>query len=150
MDVYRFSKVDYAQELNGNGAALYGGRWNKKGTPVLYTGGSIEIALLEIVVNTPPSLVPDLRLITLSIPPESIVTLEAADLPKNWSNYPAPTILTEIAHNWVKSMDSVALKVPSCIVPTAWNYILNCQHPKFQEVRVKSAVKYEFDKRLFA
>jgi len=82
---------------------MFGGRWNKKGSPVLYTGESKEIALLKLIVHTPIAMVPALDVLTLAIPEESIFELEIKDLPDNWVNYPVPSILAETAEDWIAS-----------------------------------------------
>jgi len=105
------------------GAAIYGGRWNKKGAAVLYTGATKEIALLETIVHTPPMIVPDLDILTLEIPDDSITEIKIEDLPKNWIDYPAPSVLAQIGEDWVDKGETITLKVPSCIVsirPTAY------------------------------
>jgi len=68
MDIFRIANKKYADDISGKGASLNGGRWNKNGTPVLYCGGSIEIALLETVVHLPANFAPNLMLLTLQIP----------------------------------------------------------------------------------
>jgi len=118
-----------AADLSGADAAIYGGRWNKKRTPVLYTGENIEIALLETIVHVPPLLVPDLVLLTLEIPDHSITKVELSKLPENRTAYPAPTILSKMAETWVNEGKTIALKVPSCIIHNSYNFILNCNHP---------------------
>lgn len=148
MIVYRITGQKHANDLSGTGAAIYGGRWNKKGTPVLYTGGSIEIALLETLVHTPQMLVPDLVMITLEIPDYSITEIEKSKLPKNWISYPAPTILSEVAEDWVQERKTIALKVPSCIIHSSHNYILNCSHPDYNMVKLLDLRKFHFDHRL--
>jgi RES domain-containing protein len=148
MLVYRISQRKYASDISGTGAALYGGRWNKKGAAVLYTGESREIALLETIVHTPPMLVPDLEMLTLEFPDDSITELSIDDLPANWHHYPAPANLAEIADAWIHKNTSLALKVPSCIIHTANLYILNCRHPNFQQVKVLSQAPFHFDRRL--
>jgi hypothetical protein len=40
---------------------------------------------------------PDLDILTLEIPDDSITVIEKNQLPPNWIDYPAPTILSEIA-----------------------------------------------------
>ena len=148
MIVYRITGKKYAKNINGLGAALYGGRWNKKGTSVLYTGESKEIALLETIVHTPPMLVPDLDILTIEIPDDSIAEIKIADLPKNWRDYPAPSILAEIGESWIKQNKTIALKVPSCIIYSACNYILNCQHSDYTKIKIVDHKNFHFDARL--
>ncbi|HET8855251.1 MAG TPA: RES family NAD+ phosphorylase [Salinimicrobium sp.] len=150
MFVYRITNKKFANNLSGIGAAINGGRWNKKGTPVIYAGESREITLLETIVHTPPMLIPNLDILTLEIPDNSIKEIKLFDLPKKWSNYPAPSILSKLGEEWVKNMDSIALRVPSCIIHTAYNYILNCQHPDFETVRVIKHEDFSLDPRLIS
>jgi len=148
MLVYRITGKKYANDISGTGAAIFGGRWNKKGTPVLYTGGSKEIALLETIVHTPPMLVPDLDILTFEIPDDSITEIKIENLPKNWIDYPAPSILAKIAEDWVIKGETIALKVPSCIIHSACNYILNCGHPDYNKVKLVEHKDFHFDSRL--
>lgn len=148
MIVYRITKRRYAADLLGTGAALHPGRWNKRGTPVLYTGESKEIALLETIVNVPPMMVPDLDVLTIEIPDDSITDLSVSDLPGNWSRYPVPTILSEIGEQWIRTGRTIALKVPSAVIHTASNFILNCNHNDFERVKVLDHSPFHFDPRL--
>lgn len=148
MIVYRITGKKYASDISGTGAAMYGGRWNKKGTPVLYTGESKEIALLETIVHTPPMLVPYLDILTLEIPDNSITEITRSRLPKNWIKYPAPAILSEIAEQWVTKAISIALKVPSCVIHSSHIYILNCRHPEYNQIKLIERKDFHFDSRL--
>ncbi len=149
MIVYRIANKNNVKDLSGVGAALYGGRWNTKGTPVLYTGESKEIALLEIIVHAPPMFVPNLDIVTIEIPDNSITMIDIHDLPRIWLNYPSPTVLSEIGDNWAREAKTLALKVPSCIIHSAYNYVLNCRHPEFNEnVKILERKKFHFDSRL--
>jgi RES domain-containing protein len=148
MVVYRITGHKYSKDLTGIGAAQFGGRWNKKGTAVIYTGESKEIALLETIAHTPPMLVPELHILTIEIPDNSITEITIKELPKNWIDYPAPTILSEIAEKWIKKGESIALKVPSCIIHSAHNYILNSRHPDFKNIKVIEHRNFHFDSRL--
>jgi RES domain-containing protein len=148
MLVYRITGRKYATDLSGSGSAIYGGRWNKKGTPVLYTSESKELALLETIVHTPPMFVPKLDILVLELP-DSVTEIEIGSLPLNWSDYPAPAILAEIAGKWIKEAQTIALKVPSCIIHSSHNYILNCRHPEYQrKVKVTEHKNFHFDLRL--
>lgn len=148
MIVYRIIGKKYSEDLSGTGAAMYGGRWNKKGTPVIYTGESKEIALLETIVHTPPMISPNLDIITLEMPDDSITTIEIEMLPSNWATYPAPTILSENGENWVNEGHTIALRVPSCIIHSAHNLILNCRHKEFYKVKLVDKKNFKFDSRL--
>ncbi|RLD88716.1 MAG: RES domain-containing protein [Bacteroidetes bacterium] len=144
MLVYRITGRKYANDLSGIGPAKYGGRWNKKGSPVLYTGETKEIALLETIVHTPPMLIPKLSILTLEIPDFSITKIEIKDLPPNWYDYPAPTILSEISENWIIESKSIALSVPSCIIHSARDYILNCNHKDYKSIKVVNIKNFHF------
>jgi RES domain-containing protein len=148
MLVYRITGKKHAEDLTGLGAAMFGGRWNKKGSPVLYTGENKEIALLETIVHTPSLLIPELDILTLEIPDDSITAIEIYQLPKNWKVYPAPTILSEIGEKWINEGKTIALRVPSCIIHSSHNYILNCKHQAYSRVRLIERKNFEFDSRL--
>lgn len=148
MLVFRITGKKYAGDLSGAGAAAYGGRWNKKGSPVLYTGENREIALLETIVHTPPMLIPHLDILILEIPDNSITEITIDQLPKNWKSYPAPTILSEMGERWILEGSTLALKVPSCIIHNVHNYILNCKHPDYAKVKLVEHYSFEFDSRL--
>jgi len=148
MDVFRIANKKYADDLSGKGASLNGGRWNKIGTPVLYCGESVEIALLETVVHLPANFAPNLMLLTLQIPDNSIESIAASKLPDNWYKHPAPEVLAEIGDDWVKGNSTIALKVPSVIVPTASNFILNCSHPHYKKVKIIQKQTFPIDPRL--
>ncbi len=148
MIVYRITGKKHAHDVSGTGSAMYGGRWNKKGSAVLYTGENKEIALLETIVHTPPAIIPSLDILTIEIPDDSIHTIEIKDLPDNWTNYPAPSVLAEIAEKWIDSNISIALSVPSCVIHSSRNYILNCRHPEYHTVKVIDHKRFHFDSRL--
>lgn len=148
MKVYRITGRKHATDLSGIGAATFGGRWNKKGTPVLYTGENKEIALLETIVHTPPMFIPQLSILTMEIPSNSITELNIGDLPANWYDYPAPTILSEIAERWITERKTIALKVPSCIIHSIHNFIINCNHENFHLIKRLEIRNFHFDTRL--
>ena len=52
MILYRLIKSEFAHDAwSGQGAHLYGGRWNHKGTPAVYASTQISLAALEILVH---------------------------------------------------------------------------------------------------
>jgi len=148
MIVYRITKSKRASDISGYGASIYPGRWNKKGMFVLYTGESKEIALLENIVHIPPMMSPELDILTIEIPDNSITMLTPDALPKNWHQFPAPTVLSDIGKEWMDKGKTIALKVPSSIIHSAYNIILNCKHKDYKSVKILSQKKFYFDSRL--
>lgn len=151
MIVHRITGRKFAHDLLGTGAAMFGGRWNPKGTPVLYTSINPETALLEVRLNiTAGSIAPKLDQLEIEIPDDSIIELTKEQLPSNWKASPAPTVLAEIGKKWAESNESIALKVPCTVVETTSNFILNCQHPDFsKKVKIISRKEFRLDMRLF-
>lgn len=149
MLVYRLSNRKYASDISGTGAAITGGRWNKKGRPVLYTSESVSLSLLEMVVNIPPMFQPNLMLLVLEIPDDAIIEIPLDLLPENWFKYPAPGILAEIGEEYYAGKNTLAIKVPSSVVHSNFNYIVNCLHPRFYEVKILSQNPFIFDPRLY-
>ena len=147
MIVYRITGTKHASDISGSGAAIYPGRWNKYGSPVLYTGETKEIALLENLVHVSAGIIPDLSILTIEIPDNSISELKIHKLPSNWTEYPAPFILAELGENWVVKGSTIALKVPSCIINSSHNFILNCRHKQFKKVKILNQSKFNFDLR---
>ena len=104
---------------------------------------------METIVHTPPLLIPRLDLLTIEVPNDSISEFKKEDLPSNWKQYPAPDILAQLGQNWVRSMETIALRVPSCIVDQVNNIILNCTHPEYDSrVEIKNIEEFFFDRRL--
>lgn len=67
---------------------------------------------------------------------------------ENGLHYPAPSEITMIGDEWINSNRSIALKVPSCIVPSASNYVLNCSHTNFKKVKIIDITPFKIDNRL--
>lgn len=148
MIVYRITSQTFSKDIKGSGSAQFPGRWNKSGIPVLYTGESKEIALLETLVHASPLIIPNLDILTIEIPDDSISEYLISNLPANWANYPAPSKLSEIGEKWILKGDTIALIVPSCIIDTSRIIILNCNHKDYHKVKVLSLTKFHLDQRL--
>ncbi len=150
MLVYRIAKRQFIYDLSGEGARLYGGRWNKKGNAVVYTSGSRSLATVEYLVHLPLSVLPlDVYMAEIEMPdPESVEPVSLDNLPPDWRAFPAPIQLAEIGETWVRAGLSPVLKVPSAVVKDEWNYLLNPRHPLFQTIRIVSVEDWLFDPRL--
>ena len=150
MIVYRFSKEKYKNDLSGIGAEKFGGRWNNKGTRIVYTAESRALASLEIAVHTPFNIIPkDYYLTSIEIPDKEIITYDQKKLKnKNWKAIP-PIHFTQVeGDNFIKE-NGLILKVPSAIVQGDFNYLINPVHEKFSEIKILESEFFSFDSRLF-
>ncbi len=127
--------------FSGEGARLHGGRWNSKGTTMVYTAGSIALASIEMIVNLPgPMLLEEFFRIPVHIPPNLIRDLPLHKLPSDWNSRPVSPSIRAIGDRWVKEKKSVVLKVPSVVVPEEYNYLLNPTHPDFEKITSGSSI----------
>ena len=148
---YRLVKRKWRQAaFDGEGARLYGGRWNSKGKACIYLAGSESLAMLEVMVHLDDyQLLTHYALLEVTLQKSSLMSLSADSLPKDWAVEPAPASTAEIGDNWLESQSSLALAVPSTVVPRERNYLINPQHVHFQAL-IDSAAEIAFtpDKRL--
>jgi RES domain-containing protein len=151
MIVYRLAKAKYSNDLSGKGAEKTGGRWNSKGTALLYTSESRALCTAEIAVHTPLGSIPnDYVMIAIDIPDDAgIAQAGYEDLPENWKAFPHLHATQVIGDRFVAENPALVLKVPSAIVHGDFNYLVNPQHPDFGKVSIIGVENFEFDTRLF-
>jgi RES domain-containing protein len=150
--VYRIAKSAYINDLSGIGAREFGGRWNHKGTSIVYTSESRPLAILECLVNLPMPVSPkalDLKIATIVIPDDIIPKkISISDLPSNWREYPAPLELADIGTKWARKKETLLLRVPSAIVPQEFNILANPLHPDIKRVKISYIEDYRINHRL--
>jgi RES domain-containing protein len=147
--VWRLADRRYAT-FDGEGARLSGGRWNLRGTPVIYASESLSLAVLEYSVNVDPRFAPD-RLVSIQaeFPDDlSTKTLDIEDLPPGWSAHPAPEELALLGTKWADSGATAVLVVPSALVPEERNFVLNPRHPDFRRIVVRATKSFKLDPRI--
>jgi len=144
--VYRLVRRERAADaLSGEGARRYGGRWNPAGTAVVYASESRALAVLETFVHlTLEARVLAFVLLTLELPARAQVRRRADTRPPR-----SLAASQDSGHAWVEDGDSLALVVPSLIVPQEKNYVLNVAHPQFAGVTVAGSEPFSFDQRLW-
>lgn len=146
MILHRISTKPYINDLSGTGAMLYGGRWNKKGTRMVYTSGSLSLAVLEVIANLSSSKLTNLYCAELDFPDDlEIITINK--LPGQWNAFPYTGLTVEKGSDFVQH-GGLCLKVPSAIVPTEHNYLLNPLHDDFYKIKVRDARPFLLDQRL--
>jgi RES domain-containing protein len=150
MRLFRIARTGFIQDLSGAGSRMYGGRWNRKGTALLYTSETRALAALEYLVHVPLALAPpDLSLLPIDVPDEiQVKALEAASLPPGWKAYPPPQSLAALGTRWAQSGETLLLRVPSVVVDDEFNYLVNPFHPQFKRLRPHPPKRFTLDPRL--
>ena len=138
------------QELNGEGARLYGGRWNSEGVPVVYACSTLALAALEFLVHVDFEDVPDdLVALAIEVPDDAgAKTVAVNDLPGDWNQLPDHPACAKIGDEWVAEGTALLLRVPSAVVPEESNLLINPDHPRAGDVVVASVRPFAFDSRL--
>ena len=152
MVVWRITPEAHAEQpLSGEGAKRFGGRWNHIGVAVVYTSESLSLAVLEYLINLPISdLPPKLVSVQVRIPEElSHKDLQAKTLPDNWRTFPATEELKDIGTDWVRTGSTPVLVVPSVVIPSEHNYLINPSHPLAKRIKVVSTEPFALDQRLY-
>lgn len=150
MEVFRICKYKRARDLSGYGASLKGARWSRRGIMLLYTASHRSLALLEVLVHmgeTYPE--EDYAIVTLELPDDSIILLNTSSLPDGWYKISDPVSQAMFTDDWLKEEQSIAMGVPSAIIPQEINYLINPLHPNFSDIKIKSIERFNFDERLF-
>jgi RES domain-containing protein len=129
---------------------LRAGRWHEQGHRVVYAADSEALAALEAIVHlSSASQVPDYICLKASIPDSFIADVrDFGRLPDDWNQRDSLEARSS-GTRWLRSADSVALRVPSVVIPRESNYLLNPSHPRFNEIEISRPLLFEFDARLF-
>ncbi len=147
--VWRITTARFVRTaFDGEGARLYGGRWNPKGWEVVYTAESQSLALLEMMVQDDP-LRAHYMLIPASLPGDIAQTrIEIGQLPDNWRSIGVRDALQAIGQAWLESAQTAVLSVPSAVVPAERNLLLNPRHPDFARIVIGEPQSLQTDMRL--
>ena len=145
---YRIANSRHADDLSGEGAYLFGGRWNSEGVRMLYTAESSSLSILEVLAYVTNKTFAMKNIITLEIPNNSYREIPVEVLSDGWDVIPASNYTKKIGDDWIKSMESLVLIVPSVVNPRERNILINPLHPLFSKVRIIDKEKFSFDRRL--
>ena len=149
MIVYRVGKKQFSGDLSGEGARLFGGRWNSIGVPCLYASESRALALLEFSVNiSADSIADDLRFTLIEIPDSAIIQINIDQLPIDWNSFPFKST-TQLFGSRLFASNAAVLKIPSTVINSEWNYLLNPRHNHFfDSFKIISFEDYRYDLRI--
>ncbi len=138
-----------ATAFTGEGPRLAGGRWNSRGTRVVYLASSASLALLEVLVHLEwADALAAYCLFSVGFDESLLSEVEVDELPSGWASG-APLVETQlIGDQWVRERRSALLEVPSAIVPQETNYLLNPEHADLARITIGPPVPFPIDERL--
>ncbi len=148
--VWRICRAVHAAEaFSGEGARRFGGRWNSRGVPMVYTSTSLSLAAIELFVHLEPALAPpDLVSVSAVLPTgEPALARERSTLPQDWLQNEIAT--RDWGDRWVGEMLSLAVRVPSVPIAIEDNVLINPLHPRMAEILIDPPRPFNFDTRMF-
>ena len=150
LSAWRIVKTKYLKEaFDGEGARLYGGRWNSPGNRAVYAAAHASLAVLEVLVHLESSIpLPTYSLVQVTFDEVHLEELRVDGLPPNWRSSPPPVEVQSIGDQWIDEARSAILKIPSAVLPIESVYIMNPRHPDFERIRISDPIPFSFDKRL--
>jgi len=132
--------------LNGEGARMAGGRWNSAGRAAVYTSESLALCLAESLVHLPGAMPQGYQSFKIFVPDDAIEVLDITSLIERWQS---DLLFTrKIGDQWLTARRSLALVVPSVVIPESSNLLLNPMHSRANELRVMDQQPFTFDPRL--
>ena len=150
LTAWRIVKAKHTKTaFDGEGARLFGGRWNSRGLPVVYAAASPALAALELLVHLGSSSVLAAYVsIRCRFDEHVVLRLDRRRLPEQWRSSPAVPDLALLGDAWLKDGTSAVLEVPNVIIPEESNYLLNPRHADFESIEIGKPQPFEFDLRL--
>jgi len=150
MELFRLTRQKYADSLSGKGAAIFGNRWNSKGTSIIYTAQNRSLAMAEVAVHfTLQSAAQDYHMLVIYVPDDtSIFEIHSDNLPITWNSFPHTKATQVIGDEFIQNNAKLLMKVPSVVTRGDYNYLINPYHPDFQKVKIIDKEPFPFDGRL--
>lgn len=147
MLVFRILLAKYANGLIASGRAA---RWNTNDTEMIYCSSSQSLACLENVVHRSQlGLSNQFKVLIIEIPDDlNNIEISKNQLPLKWTEFENMYITQAIGDNWIKEQRSVILKVPSSVVQSEYNFLINPNHLNFNQVKLKTIELFVFDDRI--
>ena len=147
MLVFRIVHKLYANTLFASGIR---GRWNSAGNKVIYTSETIPLALLENLVrrqgvgfNT------DFKIMFIEIPDDAIIeSVSESDLEAGWRDPNDYSQCQPPGDRWFNACKALVLKVPSAVMPLAFNFVINTTHPDYPRVELIEVTDLVPDSRI--
>lgn len=150
VSVWRLCSAKYAETAyDGEGAKLFGGRWSPAGISVVYCAESRALAVLEVLANAEePERLFDLAWVFVPADVPDNLIEKPARYPESWRQFPHSLATQDFGAAWARHQQTLALRVPSAVVPGEFNYLINPRHADFTRVKIGKPEVFAFDPRL--
>ena len=151
MRFWRIYNSRYAAPLSGEGARLYGGRWNPKGMAVLYLADSPALAMLEILARAPSfQQTRNYRAAEVEIDARHLPSFLPRSLPPGWDAEPVAEASQAFGREQFFEHERLGFRIPSVVVPLQENAAILTSHEAFRTtVRlIRDDIPCPFDRRL--
>lgn len=148
---FRIVKEQFKSDaFSGEGAYEFGGRWNSPGYRLVYASETLALACLEMLVHLDrSSLLRSYVFIEVSFSGSLVSEIEdVTELPPDWRSSLGSSELQTIGDNWIANGERGILKVPSAVIPRSYNYLINPEHEKFEDIALAAPEPVGFDPRL--
>lgn len=149
--LYRIIRDKYKHDpLSVVGSRLFGGRWNPKGTGVLYATSTPELGLVEALAHAPAvryEELPTYWVFSLDVP-DDIRYYSREELPTYWQDETYEKTQTWL-QSWLAVPDQLGVAVPSVLVPLSYNVLLHPAHRLFNSIQIAGQEIQPVDRRLW-
>jgi len=150
MKAFRIVKEKHVlTAFSGDGARAYGGRWNRPGVPMVYAAQTRALAALEALAHFAGA---ERRIsfvtFEIDVPDSLVLRVLPNELPADWRSEEPRASTQDLGSEWQLRGDSVALLVPSALIPQEYCLLLNPEHPDTRKVMVRYPEPFRFDGRL--
>lgn len=152
MELFRIVDKPWSSTaFDGEGARISGGRWNSKGTAMVYMASTRALAVLELLVHLEDSHIIQQNFVIFRVTVNDSYIMDLGNgLPKDWQSDIIPLSTQAIGDDWARQQASAVLEVPSTIIPEEKNYLINPRHPNFKMLKIEEAQPLSFDPRLIS
>lgn len=150
LKVYRLTKNKFLHDLSGEGARLYGGRWNRKGDALLYFSENLSLCVLELLTRMDYEFITnDYSFMEAEVPSALVASFTNPEgVIKNWRANPPISATQDYGSNWLSTDSSLGMSVPSAVLPSELNILINPNHKLFSKLKVLKSSPLDLDKRI--
>src|SRR5258706_363377 len=92
-----------------------------------------------------PQLLEKYVLFEVGIDDSLITHVNPSRLPRTWRGDPSPARIRAMGDDWAGTGGSAVLRVPSALVATENNFLLNPRHKDFSSLRIGKPMPFRFD-----